>query len=749
VTGGPLWLMGEKLIRVLRRLARPLGVAFVILAALYHVWSLGAPLPVLERVEALLYDVRFRVTLDPPPPTHKIVIIDIDERSLAAEGRWPWSREHIGTMLSGAFDAGAEIVGFDVTFAEPERNPVDALLADPDVVARAGNILTAERAKFDADARFAEHVARGKTVLGMFLHNDGEGGIGVLPEPLAELQPDMAEQLSLPRTVAHTGNRQVIQDKALDAGSLTTQPDGDGVVRRSPLIYLHNGNLYGSLSLVMAANYLEEPIIIEAPVDIGGELVIPSISIGDRRIPIDKNGRAVVPYRGGAFSFTYVSATDVIHNKLPPDALKGALAMVGTSALGLKDMRSTPLETNYPGVEVHANLLDGILGSVEPESRFWHRPEYEVAVTFVLILLFGIAIVIVQPRLAAGGQIVFSVVTIGGVIGLNYWLWMSAQMDFPLSPPLVVVVFLNAFYMMLGFLEETQRRAQIHNMFGQYVAPAHIDRLLDNPAQASFDGESKEMTVLFSDVRSFTTISEKLTAQGLKQLLNRYFTPITKIIFDNHGTIDKYVGDMVMAFWGAPLDDPKHALHAVDSALEMLKKVDDLKEEFGAEGLPRIDVGIGINTGPMNVGDMGSSYRRAYTVLGDAVNLGSRLESATKMYGLRLLIGETTAAIVPEYLLRHIDRLQVKGKTEPVKVYEPLCRKEQATPEIQANLDIWHKALDGYFTQQWDAAEQGLKELIRREPDCKLYKIYLERVQHMREEPPGESWDGAYIAKEK
>lgn len=748
MTGGPLWLMGENLIRVVRRLARTLGVVFVLGVALYHATlGLYAP-PMLERLEALLYDARYRVALDPPPPSAKIIIIDIDERSLAEEGRWPWSRARIGDMLSALYDNGVRMVGFDVTFAEPERNPVDALLADPKMASGAGALLREGKERFDADAIFAQDVAKGDTILGFFLHNDREGGIGVLPEPLFSLPQEELDYWVLTQTLGFAGNQSVIQKAAVGAGSLTTEPDADGVVRRSPLVYRHGNDIYTSLSLAMAARYLNADVQL-VPVDLAGAIALAAVRLGDRYIPVDARGRAVVPYRGLAHSYEYISATDVIHGKVPREKLEGALAIVGTSALGLKDMRSTPLETNYPGVEVHANLLDGIIGSVEPETRFWHRPDYEVAVTFMLILVFGIAIVIVQPRLAAGGQIAFSLVTIGGVIGLNYWLWAEAQLDFPLSPPLVVVVVLNAFYIMLGFLEETQRRAQIHNMFGQYVAPAHIDRLLDNPSQASFDGESKEMTVLFSDVRSFTTISEKLTAQGLKQLLNRYFTPITKIIFDNFGTIDKYVGDMVMAFWGAPLDDPKHALHAVDSALEMLRKVDELKEEFGAEGLPRIDVGIGINTGPMNVGDMGSSYRRAYTVLGDAVNLGSRLESATKMYGLRLLIGESTAVLVPEYVLRHVDRLQVKGKTEPVKVYEPLCRKEKATPELLANLDLWHKALDCYFTQQWDEAEKGLKELIAREPECKLYKIYLERVEHMREQPPGEGWDGAYIAKEK
>ncbi|MFP5441324.1 MAG: CHASE2 domain-containing protein [Gammaproteobacteria bacterium] len=720
--------------------------------ALYHA-SLGlhAP-PMLERLDALLYDLRFRATLDPPPPAQKIVIIDIDERSLAAEGRWPWSRARLGDMLEALYQNGVVITGFDVIFSEPERNPVDEVLTDEAVAARAGGLLRAERARFDADSIFARDVAKGETILGFFLNNDTGSAIGTLPPPLFNLEPGEGDALLVSALTGYAGNRPVLQAAAAGGGSLITEPDVDGVVRRSPMLYRVGDALYPSLSLEVARKFLVAGEIQLDTAMQGDMVVIEAIVIGTNRIPTDARGRAVVPYRGAARSFPYISATDVIRGTLTAEQkeqLDGAIVLVGTSALGLMDLRSTPLETGYPGVEVHANLLDAIIGSVPPENRFWYRPDYEAGATTLIILLLGGLIVWVQPRLGGGGQLLFSLFTIGTVIASNYALWIYAKLDFPLSPPLVTVVALNALFMILGFLEETQRRAQIHNMFGQYVAPVHIDRLLHNPEQVTFDGESKEMTVLFSDVRSFTTISEKLSAQGLKQLLNRYFTPITKIIFDNQGTIDKYVGDMVMAFWGAPLDDPQHAPHAVDAALEMLRKVDELKEEFGAEGLPRIDVGVGINSGSMNVGDMGSSYRRAYTVLGDAVNLGSRLEGATKQYGLRLLIGESTAALCPDHLLRLVDRLQVKGKTEPVRVYEPLCRKAQATPQQLAEVERWHRALDHYFAQRWDAAENELGELLAQDPECKLYAIFLERIASMRANPPAASWDGVYILKEK
>ncbi len=751
MTGGPVCRMRQTLIRALRRVARPIGILLVVSVAFFHAAAgLYAP-PMMERFESLLYDLRFRLTLDPPPPAAKIVIIDIDERSLEAEGRWPWSRVKLGNMLSALYADGVVITGFDVTFSEPERNPVDALLADSTVAAQAGSLLRSEHARFDADAIFAADVAKGETILGFFLNNEATTGIGVLPPPLLELPPEVGERLLIASYQSFAGNRPVLQSAAVGGGSLITEPDVDGVVRRSPMLYRVGNNIYPALSLAMASRYLNADITLHTA-EQSDALVVEGIAVGQNIIPTDARGRAVVPYRGAARSFPYISATKVLRGTLSDaerETLKGSLVLVGTSALGLLDMRSTPLETSYPGVEVHANLLDAIIGSTPTSSRFWYRPDFEVAITVLLILVLGIVIIWVQPKLGGGGQLLLSIAMITLVIVSNYALWAGAKLDFPLSPLLVTVVGLNVWFLAIGFLEETQRRAQIHGVFGQYVAPMHIQRLLDHPEQATFDGESKEMSVLFSDVRSFTTISEKLTAQGLKQLLNRYFTPITKIIFDRQGTIDKYVGDMVMAFWGAPLDDPHHAANAVDAALDMLKKVDELKEEFGAEGLPRIDVGVGVNTGAMNVGDMGSNYRRAYTVLGDAVNLGSRLEGATKQYGLRLLIGETTAAQCPDHLMRQIDRLQVKGKTEPVEVFEPICRKKDATPQQVDMVGQWQTMMTHYFAQRWDEADRILVGLLLKEPGCKLYLIFRDRIAALRKEKLPADWDGVYVLKEK
>ena len=356
--------MRQTLIRALRRLARPFGVALTIAIAFYHAYlGLYAP-PMLERLEALFYDLRFRVALEAPPIAQKIVIVDIDETSIDVEGRWPWSRARMGDMLAALYDNGAIIVGFDVTFPEPERNPVDEVLTDPAIAAHAGNTLRAARARFDADAKFAQDIARGETVLGFFLHNDTAGHIGALPEPILTLPPGEGSLWLMPETIGYAGNQPVLQDAAVGAGSLTTEPDVDGVVRRSPMIYRVGDQLYPSLSLAVVRRFLGAEHVTITTAMQGDTVVMESVALDGNLIPVDARGRAVVPYRGKAHSFPYVSATDVLHGAVDRDVLDGAIVLVGTSALGLKDLRSTPLETGYPGVEVHANLLDAMIGQI-------------------------------------------------------------------------------------------------------------------------------------------------------------------------------------------------------------------------------------------------------------------------------------------------------------------------------------------------------------------------------------------------
>ncbi len=748
--------MWERLQAGLRSVPVWVGLAIVLVVLVLDVLSLSednrSALKIsrpLARLDTLIYDWRFQLlTPSRPEARTPIVIVDIDEQSLKREGRWPWGREKVAELVRAMEAQGVALIGFDVVFSEPEANPADLLLREGQFAPELREALTAQRARFDTDGRLAE-VVPARTVLGYFLHADGVR-VGQLPQPFLQLSPDDTgwRVLSLPD---YTGNLPLLMERARSGGFVTTLPDRDGVIRRSPLVLRHGDALYTALAVELARLHLEAPFVrLQTARCRGQQTCIESLQVGDRHVRTDEHGAALVPYKGRRGSFTYVSATRVLRGELPAGMLQDAIVLVGTSALGLADLRTIPLETQYPGVEVHANLLDAILQSAPGTPQFHYRPDWEPGATFVLLLVSGLLLALILPRLEPGYMLVVSSGWLVVLLLGNLALWKAARFDLPLAALLLMTLLIAAFNIVFGFMRANNQKREIKAMFGQYVPPAHVDQMLADPDAVSLEGESREMTVLFSDIRNFTSLSEGLSAQDLKQLLNRYFTPITQTIFDHNGTIDKYVGDMVMAFWNAPLADPRHAHNAIVTALAMQKKVDDLRAEFTAAGYPEINIGIGINTGYMNVGDMGSEFRRAYTVLGDAVNLGSRLESVTKFYGAKILVGESTQAQAPEFLYRRIDRIIVKGKSEPITVYEPVCLLDEASASRRERVERYNEAVGYYFAQQWDAAEAILRELLAQEPGRKLYQLYIERIDELRRHPDlTMNWSGVYEHKNK
>ncbi|HNP03205.1 MAG TPA: adenylate/guanylate cyclase domain-containing protein, partial [Agitococcus sp.] len=469
----------------------------------------------------------------------------------------------------------------------------------------------------------------------------------------------------------------------------------------------------------------------------------------NHKIYTDESGMALIPYKGKGKSYTYISATDILNNPNNMPVLKDAIVLIGTSALGLTDLRTTPLQTGYPGVEIHANLLDAIIQSVGDQNHMYYRPDWEPGITFLILLLSGLAFVFILPMLEPAYMLAVAGAWLTLLVIVNLVSWKVSHLDFPLAILVISTFSIAILNIGYGFLRTNNQKREMKMLFGQYVPPAHVERMLENHHLAGLEGESRHMTVLFSDIRNFTTISEGLKATKLKQMLNEFFTPITGIIFQHNGTIDKYVGDMVMAFWNAPLLDPNHAEHAVDAALTMLAKVEELKPIFVAKGLPEVNIGVGINTGFMNVGDMGSMYRRTYTVLGDSVNLGSRLESITKFYGVKLLVGEGTYDLAPQFLYRLVDKIIVKGKREPVCVYEPVCRVEEASDSRKQRIEQYNQALAHYYSREWDAAEKILRQLHKADPERKLYKMYLERIDELRYEVLPDDWMGVFEHRNK
>ena len=463
-----------------------------------------------------------------------------------------------------------------------------------------------------------------------------------------------------------------------------------------------------------------------------------TINVADHSIPVDANGAVFVPYRGMQGSFPYIPAHKVLSRETNPLALKDKIVLIGTSAPGLLDLRSTPVQNIYPGVEVHANIISGIL-----DDRIKHKPAWTVGYEFVLLIVIAISMALILPMVS---PLLAAVATAGvsGVVMAGTFVAWNSNLILPLASPMLLIVLLFMLHMSYGFFIESRGKRQLANLFGHYIPPELVDEMSESPDEYSLEGENREMTVLFSDVRGFTTISEGMDPKQLTQLMNALLTPMTRVIHKNRGTIDKYMGDAIMSFWGAPITDSEHARHALYAAMEMMDELVIMQEDFKQRGWPVVKIGIGLNTGNMNVGNMGSEFRMAYTVLGDAVNLGSRLEGLTKNYGVDIIVSETTKNAIPEFVFRELDLVRVKGKNEPVAIFEPVGHKNDLEKSITSEITSYKKALMNFRAQSWDKAEMDFFNLNRSNPERFLYEVYMDRITHYRNEPPGDDWDGVF-----
>jgi adenylate cyclase len=718
----------------------------------------------LHRLENLAYDARLLATM-PRDRDERIVIVDIDEKSLMSEGRWPWSRDRLATLVDQLFDRyKVDLVGFDVVFVEPEEASGLEVLRelrsagagnDPQIEAR---MMALERT-LDHDNTFARALEGRRVVMGYFFSGEEQSGgaptVGALPPPTLPEGTFRGRRIDFLTAKGYGANLPVLQAAARNGGHFITSPDPDGVVRRIPMLYEHAGNYYASLSLEIARVALGADRVVPGfPPEsgFGRYSKIEWLQLGPKRIPVDDSVRTLVPYRGPQGSYPYVSATDVIRGTADASVLENRIVILGTTAKGLLDLRATPVAPDFPGVEVHANLVAGILGAAGAPgigTQLKENPAYTLGAEFVLLMLCGLVMAVVLPALGPLAATSTTVALLTGIVGVNLAIWQWGNLVFPLAAGLVMVVVLFAFNMSYGYLVEERGKRKLAGQFSQYIPPELVEELSENPEAMAIGSENKEMTVLFSDVRSFTTISESLEPEELSQLMNEYLTPMTEIIFRHRGTIDKYMGDAIMAFWGAPLEDPEHARHALAAASAMLVELGEIQTRFQAKGWPAIRIGVGLNTGSMSVGNMGSEFRRAYTVMGDAVNLGSRLEGLTKNYGVEMIVNETTASAVPEYAYRELDRVKVKGKDRPVTIFEPLGLKDQLTSGMRRELELYREALKLYRSQNWDMAELQFLNLQQARPESLLYGEYLHRIGVFRTDPPPEAWDGVFTHQSK
>ncbi|WP_252716898.1 CHASE2 domain-containing protein, partial [Herbaspirillum sp. B65] len=668
------------------------------------------PNRLVERLDLFFYDLRMRVTqpdLDP-----RIVIIDIDEKSIAELGRWPWSRDVVAQLVKQMTQTyQAQSVGFDVVFAEPDNTSGYGRLEDlargplKDVPQLAQQ-LRLLKPQMDYDARLAAALQGQPVVMGYaFSSEPGAVTKGQLPPPAFSLADLGGRDLDVIGWRAYGANLPQLQAAARAGGFFNQVPGDDGLVRAVPLIARYGNQFYESLALATARVAVDgkriKPVFLTTAdglmesqkYDYGA---LAGIAVEARPqalfIPVERGLTTLVTYRGAGGpnggAFRYVPAVDVIRGTYPHEKLDGRIMLVGTTVPGLNDLRATPVNSIYPGVEIHANLIASIL-----DDDFKSRPDFAQGYDALQVALVGLLLGLLLPMLGPLASMLLALGSAAALGGLNLWLYNGAGMVLPLATSILLVLLLFISNMGWGYLFEYRNRKAIVNLFGEYVAPELVAEMAANPASYNMEGEIRELSVMFSDVRGFTTISESLQPNELREYINVYLTAMSEDIRGNRGTLDKYIGDAVMAFWGAPLDVPDHAARAVATALKMQQTTLQLNQEFTRRNWPPLKIGIGINSGQMRVGDMGSKIRRAYTVMGDAVNLSSRLEAITKVYGVGVLVGQATRLAAPQFAYRELDRVRVKGKNEPVPIYEPLALDTELDVAMRAEVEQWHEAL--------------------------------------------------------
>jgi adenylate cyclase len=730
-----------------------------------------------EHAQDLMFRVRGVVDADKRDAPFHAVVVDIDEKSLERLGQWPWPRTLVAELLRRIDAGGPKAIGLDMVFAEADRTSIKSMLprlkralgrpeveipredlpwlAPDEVAALLQELLGTEApldaealAQLDHDAILARVIEETPTVvLGYFFSFDPDapptdlvpygGGVIYWPRDL-----DLETQSPF-RTEGRKGlipirpilNLPLLDDAAFDrCGSFSTAFDESGKVRAVPLVWEYEGQLYESLALRMIRLGLGKQT---AKVHVR-KRNIEFVEMDDLTLSTDKVGRLYANFRGPGRTFPYVSAADVLDGTVDPGLFRDRYVLLGTSAGGLLDLRVNPFDAAFPGVEVHATVIDNIL-----EGDYLVQPPDLHALELLAIVVFGVlaAAALAYTRPLVGSLVFLALFAI--LAGGAYTAMFREHMVLNVAYPAISLVTVYMTVMLFNFFFEGRQKRFIKSAFGTYLSPTLVEQLVEDPRKLSLEGEAKELTVLFSDIRGFTSISEKLTAPELSQLLNEYLTPMSNIVMETRGTVDKFIGDAVVAFWNAPLDDAEHPVHAARAALRMIAALRELRVGWDARGVPPIEIGVGLNTGMVSVGNMGSESRFDYTVMGDNVNLGSRLEGLNKQYGTSILLSGATRERLPEaFLCREVDLVRVKGKEEPVRIFE-LLAGGAVSEARRTEVERFEEALAQYRARRFDTAEAILRELAGSRPHP-LYEVYRERIETFRNAPPPPDWDGVF-----
>lgn len=793
--------MGERFLKILLLIFSPFKISLMITAisviSLFNHHRGTSTIDWVERLENAFSDIRFRMRGE-IPPSGKVGVLAIDEKSIQKFGRWPFSRDIYAQAFKNLKTRGVQWIGYDVMFSEPQRPTLDESLggiqsALEAALAKGGFDMDAFNEGFaplvessPSDASLAQGMKEFENIVQAFFFFEKGQEAGQNLDWAGELEKVKAGVIDLAGKAEVSSSRSGYFSDQLAHGLLGNTPliaastqyqafmnnegqSDDGIVRAvtmvKPIQLLDDkGKIVGepsffpSLSLSLAANALGRVIVVQYD-DVGIQdvkLMDPDAKLPEIQIPLTNNSRGwmLLNHYGPPGTMPHVSLADAYDNKfegeeyafLKKTGFPQVLVMGGTGT-GINDFRPSPFSKSFNGVEHHAASADNIL-----TQNFFRRSEAFTYYEYLALILAGVLLGLLLRKASALTSLLvmatfilaFAFIDRHFLFGRGYWFYSGLL--YAQSMGIYVLVILFKY-----FIEEREKR-QVKGAFQHYLNPSVINELLAHPERLKLGGEKKVLTVFFSDVRGFTTLSETLSPEDLTSLLNEYFTPMTQIVLDSGGLLDKYIGDAMMAVWGAPMDLPDQADRALRSGLLMLEELGRLRAMWAKRGTPLIDIGMGINTGPMTVGNMGSHQRFDYTVLGDAVNLASRLEGISKQYHVRSVVSQMTkdALLRPQdFFLRELDLIVVKGKTEPVRIYENLVVKPGQEGKARELVEAFSHALDIYRKQRWDEARAQFESILRLAPNDGPSTVFIERCEYFKEHPPAPDWIGDWVMKTK
>jgi adenylate cyclase len=723
-------------------------------------------IPIFDMIELRTYDLRF-LSRGRLPPSPVVALALIDEKSLDKEGRWPWPRSKMAALIDILSQDGAKVIGFDIGFLEPDENSLlqfinqfGQKIDDLDIRdTRLTDFMKENKENADNDLALAKAIrnSSSKVVLGYFFHMSQAEldyrieekeiekqieRISASKYPLVISDDPQMKSFPFPKAYAPESNLEILAEATRLAGFFTLAADYDGVVRWMPLVIQCGENLYPPLSVSCAWHYLDKPQLMVDLARYGTK----GIKMGKRFIPTDENGQLLINYLGPQKTFQHVSITDILEGKIPKGTFKDRIVLVGATAMGTHDLRSTPFSVFYPGVEIHATVIENILA-----QNFLSKPKWSTIYDLFAIIALGVLTGIALPHLSAVKGIFFA----GGLFALHILiaqqLFSSARVWLNTVYPLAVIAFTYTALTLYHYVTGERERRKIKGAFRQYVSPLVIEEILKDPARLKLGGQEKVITVLFSDLAGFSGYSERYAPNEMISILSEYFETMTEHVFAHKGTLKEYVGDELMAIFGAPLDQEDHAQRACAAALAMRDRLQALRQEWAKIGRPPLAARTGINSGLMLVGNIGSRYRFSYGALGDQVNLGSRLEGLNKMYGTEILLGENTARLLGDsFLLRELDMVKVVGRKQPLRIYELVGKVGDSLPEGR-KLSLRHFAagLEAYRRQLWDDAIAFFNQSLAVWPEDGPSRIMVERCRIYQVACPPADWDCVFVHTSK